>query len=179
MPEMEVVNHAIQDRSLPDVDKLEMILNEHWLHLMSILSSTKAENRRSIQFFKSHKDRLVLLYEIRTGPFTFEEYYCLSDLLSARIQSLVDKDPNMLKIFVQNTGAGITGEDTTIGLLLRQYISIVLLPELIERYVDFRYPGVDPVTKTMELSMDNQKDYVEYLLSLRDMAKWGRRKIKY
>lgn len=154
---------------------LDDVLSKNWKATMQILLGERT-TRKQIQFFKSQKDRSYLHNEVRTGPLTFKEYYKLFDMLWAKIEVFINDSTEASAHFTMDSG--VERDDAIFKLLLQQYAAVVLLPDLMLSHVKSLYPNSDAEEKIQQLSGEDRKDYVEYLLSKRDVANWGRRKMR-
>lgn len=181
MADLRAIEDSMQSsqsqKTLEETLDVAALLDSAWPVLVAIISGERT-TWRSRQFFKSQRERAVLHHEVCAGPLSFAEYYLLSDQLHARVEAAVSAEEGEGKLFHAFAAmAGIVG--TSMKLLLTQFTSMVLLPELVLHHVKQMYPDRDDVeAQTRKLWQENRKDYVQYLLSRRDLARWGRRAIK-
>lgn len=179
MADVRVIEDSMQrsegQRNPPDAIDASQLLENAW-PLLKRLIAGKQTTRRSVQFFKSQRERSILHYKVCAGPLSFAEYYSLSDLLHAKVESAVVSEEGLFCAFTLMADAA-TMDIVSAQLLLKQFTAMVLLTELVLWHVAQLYPNRDAEEQTRRLWQENSKDYVNYILSRRDLARWGRRKI--
>ena len=165
-----------QSQSGMNFEALERSIEEHWDHLLGLLRGDHITTKR-MQFFQGHRERVRLQFEVQRGPFSFQEYYTLCDLLWDRVDKAIRSDDLKVDVIMEEAGLNDLDHAGKISFC-RNLTHAVILPEFIVRYVKDRYPKCDPVSKVRELSEEGSefKDYVNYLLSRRDMRRWAQSK---
>lgn len=169
--------------------------------LLQRLLSGQTSTRRRVEFMKGHQQRVQLQHEVRPGPLTFSEYYELIDALVADWLPTQSAAFGALALEAGVSSSRSWSEKEATRVLARQFAHIVLLPELLiailcrygpdlSQASPVKKPARSKVSLTTEPKMSYEEadgwllegrtsgdiddaDYVEYLLSKREMYRWA------
>lgn len=175
-------------------------LLEEFAPLLQAVLSGKTSTRRRVEFMKGHQQRVRLQHEVRPGPLTFSEYYELIDALVADWLPTQSAVFGALAVEAGVSSSRSWSEKEAARVLARQFAHIVLLPELLiailcrygpdlSQALLMKKPARSKANPT-EPKMNYEEadgwliegrtsgdiadaDYVEYLLSKREMYRWA------
>ena len=162
---------------------IEKFLIEYTGELLEVVRGER-ESRRRDMFFGSIRERHELQEQVRAGPLTSAEYY---DLIDTMIFKWLPVHTHEMTALSQRVGikASHRFKDEAVALLQRQFVSDVLVAELIILILINYGPDLNGSNKMTLEDADawitsggdgdkaNEDDCLTYLMSRREMLRWA------